>query len=611
MDGAVFASRNDSTSSTSTIAGSDAASGRWKKCSIRLSAFLALSLSAMPAFAAGNAEPLAYSTSIGSTASGESKFSPSRDASKNQVSANGRFIVFTSKAANVVLGQAGASGTSNVFLYDTQSATLRLVSHASGSALTGGDLDSIEPAISADGKVIAYYSCASNLIPGFVNNGPESRGDCYNIYHYDIAGDLTRLVSHVNGSSATGAGYSAAYPTISANGRFVAYGSCASDLIPGFVQTGQCDVYRFDVTTQQNRLVSHASDSATTGGNGGLTDYPVISANGRFVAYGSCAKNLVAGYAGDTCDIYHYDADNDLTRLVSHAIGPATNVGQGGFYPAMSANGAFVTYHSQGQSLVAGYSGEFTDVFHYDVANDVTRLVSRAKNSTASGANHQSILPVINADGQFVAFNSCATNLVEEQSIGSNCLRSNVYHYSVSSDTVRLVSHASGSALIPGNGSSRAAVISADGQLIAFRSCADNLLPGYSGESCDIYRHDLSSDLTQLASHGSNADTVGGNDDSDIPGISADGKVITFNSAATNLSTRADLNGRLDAYQLTYNEPTPTSSPAPTVTPGPTSPPQQTGSGGGGALPSGVLMLGLLGWSLRRFRRARSLSCSA
>ena len=189
---------------------------------------------------------------------------------------------------------------------------------ADGTAF--GDDASFVPVIpSGDGRFVAFRSTATNLVPG--QTGPLS-GPA--IFLRDLATGRTVLVSHKAGDPAEKRVVAGIAFGVSADGRYVAFTSRETDLVSGFSGPADIDqIYLFDRTEGSIALVSRAAGSATSGANGSSFG-PAISADGRFVAYSSAASNLVAGQVDPDPadgDVFLYEVASGTNTLVSHASG--------------------------------------------------------------------------------------------------------------------------------------------------------------------------------------------------------------------------------------------------------------------------------------------------
>ncbi len=416
-----------------------------------------------------------------------------------KISRDGRFIVFTSDASNLV--DADTNSVSDVFVRDRQTGQTTRVSVASDG--TEGNGASATASISADGRFVAFTSKASNLVPDDTNDSYDIflRDTCGG----DAAGCAATTVRVSVASDGTGANLASRGPSISADGRFVAFWSSASNLVAGDTNgTDDVFVHDtcFGTAagcTPATERVSVASDGteAVFGGS----DNSSISADGRFVAFKSNASNLVAGDTNGIYDVFVHDRETDRTTRVSVAS-DGTEGDNGGDGPSISADGRFVAFSSGSTNLVpddtnACFAGKFVlpcgDIFVRDTCvgasagcSPSTIRVSVA--SDGSQSNDVSSGPSISADGRFVAFWSSASNLVPDDTNDSSdvFLRDTCRGAAVgcTPSTVRVSVATDGT---EGNGSSGNASMTGDGRFVAFDSFASNLVAGDSNGSRDIF----------------------------------------------------------------------------------------------------------------------------
>ena len=198
---------------------------------------------------------------------------------------------------------------------------------------------------------------------------------------------------------------------LSADGRFVAFDSAATDLVAADTN-GESDVFVHDRQTGTTERVSVASDGAQGNGSSGLVTFafpPALSADGRFVAFVSAAANLVASDTNGATDVFVHDRQTGTTERVSVASdGTESNAASVG--SSLSADGRFVAFHSAATNLVAGDTNGATDVFVHDRQTGTTERVSVASGGTQG--NDSSAGPALSAAGLLVAFHSTASNLV-------------------------------------------------------------------------------------------------------------------------------------------------------------------------------------------------------
>jgi phosphopantothenate synthetase len=472
-----------------------------------------------------------------SAVQGDASETPFGDSSNGRVSADGRYVVFTSTAAGVVPGQVDSNSSSDVFLFDRVARTTTVVSRAAGTVTTTGNAGSDQPVISADGAFIAYRSSATDLVAGQGAGGG-------NVFLFDRMAGTTTLVSRAAGTVATPGNGGSSAPAISADGAVVVYVSSASDLVTGQTDTNVAtDVFLFDRVAATTTLVSRVAGTGATAGNG-VSDSPVISADGAFVAYRSFATNLVSGLANTNsgADVFLFERVTGATTLVSRAAGTVTTTGNNtADQPVISADGAFVAYRSFATNVVAQQSdaNANTDVFLFDRVAGTTILLSRAVGTVATTGNGFADTPVISADGAFVAFRSRATNLVVGQ-IDSNG-NADIFLFDRMAGITTLVSRAAGTltTTVNANGADTP-LISGDGAFIAYRSSATNILAGQSGSGANaiefnVFLFDRLAGGTVLASHVFGTTTTTGNGSSVPLAISGDGAVVLFSSLADNL----------------------------------------------------------------------------
>lgn len=387
-----------------------------------------------------------------------------------------------------------------------------------------GNGRSFWPSISGDGRYVAFHSWAGNLVNGDTNGTSD-------VFVRDLQSGETRRVS-ISSEGAEAKLFPALCPSISADGRYVAFGSRAANLVPGDTNDSE-DVFVHDRIEGRTARVSVASD----GTEGNWSSYePSISADGRFVAFSSLASNLVPDDTNGFEDVFVHDMLTGATSRVSVSSSGEEADGPSGL-PTITADGRYVAFMSAAWNIVASDTNNMLDVFVHDRATKETTRVSVASDGTE--ANGHSGWPAISGDGRCVAFSSVASNLVSNDRNGVD----DVYvHDRVTCTTVR-VSVASNGA--EGNNASYDASISADGRYVAFSSAASNLVPNDTNEAEDVFVHNRATGETirvSIARDGSEA-----NSQSTQPSISADGRYVAFVSYGTNL-VAGDTNGACDVF---------------------------------------------------------------
>jgi len=322
------------------------------------------------------------------------------------------------------------------------------------------------------------------------------------------------------------------YPSISSDGRYVAFDSNATNLVAGDTNA-RGDVFVYDRDSDTIERVS--VDNSGIQGNDGSYN-PSISSDGRYVAFVSSATNLVTGDTNTDSDVFVYDRDtNEIERVSVDGSGV-----QGNDYsqdPSISSDGRYVAFESPATNLVTGDTNASTDVFVYDRdANEIERV--SVDNSGGQG-NGYSYRPSISSDGRYVSFYSFATNLVT----GDTNARSDVFVYDRDTNEIERVSVDNSGG--QGNNNSYNTRISSDGRYVAFHSEANNLVTGDTNADRDVFVYDRDTDTIERVS----VDNSGmqGNDDSEYPSISSDGRYVAFTSHATNLVT-GDTNTDSDVF---------------------------------------------------------------
>jgi Tol biopolymer transport system component len=316
------------------------------------------------------------------------------------ISADGRFVVFTSLASDLVPGDA--NGLADVFLRDRQSGTTEIVSISTGGS--AGDGDSYAYSVSRDGRFVAFGSKATTFAPG-------ATGAWALNYVRDRQLGTTEVVS-IDSNGVLANNY-CGRAALSGDGRFVAFGSTATNLDPGDANGFQ-DVFLRDRLSGTTELVS-LSSSGTQGNETSV--YPWVSDDGRYVEFMSLASNLAGSDWLGTWDVFVRDRQAATTELVSVAMnGSAGNSPSDG--GSMTPDGRFVAFESYASDLVPGDTNGDVDIFVRDRLSGTTQRVSLS----TGGAQAQgwSQLPTISDDGGRVVFISTAANLGPPDTNGVN-----------------------------------------------------------------------------------------------------------------------------------------------------------------------------------------------
>jgi Tol biopolymer transport system component len=428
--------------------------------------------------------------------------------------------------ALALVGTAGASPGS----------TTRVSVSSGGGEATGS---SVTPSVSDDGRFAAFNSSASNLVP----NDTNATND---VFVHDVETSTTTRVS-VDSLGNEGTAMSL-YPDISADGRFVAFPSQAPNLVPGD-SNGAYDIFVHDRLLGTTERVS--VDSAEVQANAGSSGIAYISGDGRFVAFDSPASNLVPGDTNAAADIFVRDRSLGTTERVSVDSAEVQANGASGA-PAISEDWRFVAFRSRATNLVAddtnGGPFNLADIFVRDRTLGVTVRVNVA--TSGAQANDGSAQVDISGDGRFVTFDSFASNLVPGDTNGvldvflrdRDTDADGIFDEPGAVSTARMSVRDNGSQVVF---RSAYPVISANGRWVAFASDT-NFDPGDTdGATSDVYLHDRLGGDTMRASVPFDGPSDGGS--SFVFRLSGDGRFVAFDSSVTNL-VPDDTNGLPDAF---------------------------------------------------------------
>jgi Tol biopolymer transport system component len=409
-------------------------------------------------------------------------------------SSHGTIVAFDSIASNLVGSDTNRSD--DVFVRDIATGVTERVSVSSAGEQADGT--SSRPDISGDGRFVAFDSTADNLVPG--DTHPS-----FDVFVRDRESATTTLVSEAfGGGPADGPSSS---PVISRNGRFVAFTSDATNLTR---KPSAGSVFVRNLRTGHTTVASVLLD-----GSPASASAPSLSANGRYVAFSSFVAGFVPGDTNGTFDVFVRDRRQHTTTRVSVDSGGAEASG-GSFQPAISAHGGRVAFASDATNLVSDDTNGVQDIFVHEVATGSTVRVNLASDGTQ--ANEQSngpgirggttFGPDISANGRYVTFDSIATNLVANDTntceyppggpsftIPGECPDVFVHDLQTGS-TVRVSVDASGT---QANDASTDPSISGDGSSVVFFSAAafvatdtntcQPFFLGHAGQCPDIYQH--------------------------------------------------------------------------------------------------------------------------
>lgn len=334
-----------------------------------------------------------------------------RSSEAPSLSYTGRYVAFTTSATNLAI-KGDRNGAPDVFVYDRNEGRTNRASIRSDLREANGT--SYDPAISGNGRFVAFTSMADNLAVKGDNNG---RSDVF------VHDRTTLKTNRVSISSKLKEGNGSSYsPSISMDGRMVTFVSQANNLVRRDTNR-RPDVFVYNRSTRKTIRVSIAGDGTQANGE---SSAPMISPDGGFVAFHSNASNLVEDDTNNRSDVFVHDLSSGETTRVSRGMAGSEANGDS-FIPAISGDGRYVAFQSAASNLVPGdtngapdpYSG--IDVFRYDRQTNQTERVSVGDNGEqANGpSNDPGDDPSISDDGRWVCFASFASNLDEDDTNGA------------------------------------------------------------------------------------------------------------------------------------------------------------------------------------------------
>jgi Tol biopolymer transport system component/uncharacterized membrane protein len=396
------------------------------------------------------------------------------------LSADGRFVVFSALATNLVPGDS--NGVADLFRYDRQTGSVLRVSVNSAGVQADGASDT--PAISADGRYIAFRSAAANFVynstSGAYDGDTNGLADVF--WHDCQTGVTTRVSVNGAGAQATGGASGTLGIALSADGGTVVFESAATNLVLN-ATTGKytgdtnaaSDLFRRDLGAGTTTRVSVSTAGAQSDGE---SRYPALSADGRYLAFGSAATNLVAGDTNGCADVFLRDLQAGTTTRLTAGTAASDD-------PALSADGAWVAYISLATDLGAtpAPTNKTWNVYLAPRTGGVpTRVSVTAAGGEPDGA---SVLPALSADGRFLAYSTYATNLVAGDANGG-C--DGVVYDRTTGSLYRVTAPVTGAAT--GEAGAAGLALSGDGTLVAFESPATNLVAGDTNNRRDVFVRD-------------------------------------------------------------------------------------------------------------------------
>lgn len=461
----------------------------------------------------------------------QSSQTPASTSEAPVITPDGRFVAFYSTATNLV---SGATNASDIYVRDLVNGTTIWASAAARSAAQFAQLGtstvSHNHAISDDGQFVAFE------VSPWPPSTSANRGV---VVHYSMDGSLTNIV-HTNATVSAGAPEDMQNLNLSPDGRIIAFVANTNST------NGRTTcILVWDAQSGETTLASGTLSNTVP--TNSICLWPSMDPTGRFVAFLSSATNLTTNSLIGEYHLYVRDLQSSTTTIVDEdrngfgsGISPATA-------PMMSADGRFVVFESADANLVANDRNRATDVFVRDLEDGLSELISghHPPLATATPNALSSLSPFSSsADGYRIAFASDADNIVAND---TNQFR-DVFVRDLLNATNLLVSVSTNS-LASGNGQSFDPAMSGDGRYVVFNSSAQSLVPGDNNNAPDVFVRDLLTGTTALVSVSTDGISPG-NQGSLLEAISANGRYVLFRSRATNLAASAFSNTNVFLHDL-------------------------------------------------------------
>lgn len=450
--------------------------------------------------------------------------------STEDVSPDGRYVVFTSTANDLVTGVTDTNGAADLFLADRVAGTTAILSvDAAGNALGYKTVNALFALVfSPDSRHLLFRTQAANFVAGLAdtNNAPDW-------FVRDLETGSTTCITTNAARTATGnvTSFTADPPVFSPDGGSIAFISLASDLVAGISDGGGRDLFLFDLEAGTTELLSPSLAGAAAGLV--VDDPPSFSPDGRYIAFLSTAANMVAGVTDTNgfTDLFVRDIETDTTFLVTRGADDAA--AQFSSRYTWTADGHAIVFTSPGTNLVAGIAdtnnGE--DVFSWNVDSHVVEILSVDPTGTAAGDKVSRDVSV-GPDSRHVAFGSTSTNLTPQSAGGD--IKDDLYVRDMLADTTAYVARNDSSSVRVGF-----VRFSPDGEHLFFKSDATDVVDGLAdtnGEA-DLFRYRLTDGVfeavTVNAAGTATASTQGTSSDDVV--VSPDGRYVSFVSDADDL----------------------------------------------------------------------------
>lgn len=407
----------------------------------------------------------------------------------------------------------GLFGSMLVLLASFVSGATELVSKTTDGLQVDGRSE--EASISANGEYVVFESNAADFVAG--DTPPSSTNDSStdDIFVVHLPTGTVELISvGLDGLPANGS----RKPTISGDGRFVAFQSFATNLVPDDTNELE-DIFLFDRDSQTMTRINLAPGGGQANER---SDEVAISNDGWFMAFESVASNLIDVDTNDERDIFVWSrASNTIERVsIAHDGSEPDRLSD---QPSLSADGRYVVFESNATNLVPDDTNSRRDIFLYDRELDQIERIDVAADGTQGDGSSEK--PTVSADGRFVAFDSASMNLVSQTLDGT----SNIFVKDRATGEVELISRST--AGVVADAFCEEATMSADGRFVSFDCPGTALTDSDTGGTENVYVYDRASQVMTLASTGLGVQGPDGR--SYRPSVTTD--ALAFSSLATNL----------------------------------------------------------------------------
>lgn len=409
---------------------------------------------------------LSWSASIERVSTTSTNQEVNEGSRRPSITPNGRFVLFNSFASDLVTGDT--NGVTDIFLKDRKTGVVtRISTNALGQEGNAESGNYFNAAITPNARFAVFESEADNLVQQDLNIVKD-------VFLKNIkTAAVTRVSTNSQGVEANGESFTA---SISANGRYVAFTSAATNLVDGD-SNANADIFVKDLKT--GAVTRASTNSQGQQANNGNSYSAVISPNGRYVVFESDATNLVDNDTNASFDIFLKDLKTGkITRVSTSSENEQANFASSN--ANLTANGRYVVFDSEATNLVAGDNNDNGDVFVKDLKTGAIKLAST--NIQGQQADSVSRDASISSNGRYVVFQSSASNL------GANVLNDSIdeiFLKDMKTGQVTLVSANNNG--VQADNSCWYPTLTPNGKYIAFYSYAANLVDGDSNNSADVF----------------------------------------------------------------------------------------------------------------------------